>query len=388
MHSKVLRVFLYMPLFNQKELMMEDFNGVKTFTGEDMMMPSTPDQPSAVLAEAAAQREIAQVQASMAIAKRFPRDQKKALDRILVACQRPSLAEKALYSYARGGTDITGPSIRLAEAIAQQWGNIEFGVRELEQRIGESTVQAYAWDLETNTRKAIDFQVRHYRQTKKGGYNLTDPRDIYEMVANLGARRVRSCILAVIPGDVVEAAQEECESTLKAKADTSPEALQKMLTVFGEYGVNKAMIEARIQRKLESITAAQVIALRKIFNSLRDGMSRPEDWFDLEADDLPPEKKERKTRSDKDKPRKSPETAPEPDPPIPLSPPPTDAPQGDSGAHRGILEGTIALIRDAQEATGLDLSLPYADLGLSPNLPLEEILEEDGQAILAWYQKK
>jgi hypothetical protein len=264
----------------------EFFKDITPFTG----LPEVVHQePPAVLAEATAQREVAEVQAAMLIAKRFPRNQAKATDRILIACQRPSLAEGALYTYAKGGTNITGPSIRLAEAIAQQWGNLQFGIRELEQRFGESTVEAYAWDLETNTRQTKTFQVKHIRRTKaRGNYTLDDPRDIYEMVANQGARRLRACILGVIPGDVVEAAQDQCEATLKAKADISPEAVKKMVEVFNSFGVSQAQIEARIQRNLDSITPAQIISLRKVYNSLKDGMSKPGDWFDAPVTTQPP----------------------------------------------------------------------------------------------------
>lgn len=283
------------------------FSQIQPFTGGNL---PAPHESAAVLADVAAQREIAQVQAAMTIAKRFPRNQKKAMDRIMVACQRPGLAEKALYSYARGGTDITGPSIRLAEAIAQNWGNLEFGIRELEQRAGESTVEAYAWDLETNTRQAKTFQVRHFRYRKGGsGYNLQDPRDIYELVANQGARRLRACILGVIPGDVVEAAQEECEKTLKTKADISSETIQKLVKAFEGFTVTRSMLETRIQRNLDAITSAQVIALRKIFNSLRDGMSKPEDWFDepvCEPEMQPEKPKKGRPRKTSEKPQEAP----------------------------------------------------------------------------------
>ena len=225
-------------------------------------------------------RAIAEVQASMMIARANPRDQVMAMDRILNACTRPSLAEGAVYQYARGGQDVTGPSIRLAETIAQNWGNIQFGIRELEQRNGESTVQAYAWDVETNTRREVTFQVPHARHTKQGKKVLTDPRDIYEMVANQGSRRLRACILAVIPGDVVESAVTQCETTLHAKADTSPEAIKKMIDAFAKFGVSKEQIEARIQRRLDAIQPAQIVAIKKIYASLRDGMSKPDEWFE------------------------------------------------------------------------------------------------------------
>ena len=134
-------------------------------------------------------RAVAEVQAALFIARTNPRDQKRAMDRILNACCRTTLAESAVYAYARGGSSITGPCIRLAEAIAQQWGNIQFGIRELSNQGGKSEVQAFAWDVETNTRREITFTVPHIRHTKQGSYKQEDPRDIYELVANQGARR-------------------------------------------------------------------------------------------------------------------------------------------------------------------------------------------------------
>jgi len=313
----------------------EVFANVRPFTG----LPEVIQEAPAVLAEATAQREIAEVQAAMIIAKRFPRNQAKATDRIMVACQRPTLAEGALYTYARGGTDITGPSIRLAEAIAQQWGNLQFGIRELEQRLGESTVEAYAWDLETNTRQTKTFQVKHIRRTRaKGNYTLEDPRDIYEMVANQGARRLRACILGVIPGDIVEAAVNQCESTLKAKADISPEAVKKMVDVFTPYAVTKEMIEARIQRKIDSITPAQIISLRKVYNSLKDGMSNPGDWFDTTIAPEPEKAKKSKPPKPADEAKGAGGSEPE-------GVKPEVSTTGTTKAPRGITEEQLEVIR-------------------------------------------
>ncbi len=227
------------------------------------------------------QREAQEVQVMMYVAKMFPRDRVKAVDKILQDCTRPSLAEGALYEYSRGGTNITGPTIRLAEAIAQNWGNIQFGVRELDQGHGESTMEAFAWDMESNTRQVKIFRVAHVRYSKAGGRRkVEDPRDIYEVAANQGARRLRACILGVIPGDVVEAAVAECENTLHTTADVSPENIKAMAGEFAKLGVTREMLETRIQRRLDAITPALKIQLGKIFTSIRDGMSAPGDWFD------------------------------------------------------------------------------------------------------------
>lgn len=240
---------------------------------------ATREQSNAV-ADAGQQRAVAEVQAAMTVAQRFPRNQIQAMDRIMQACTRPALAEGALYSYSRGGQEITGPSIRLAEAMAQAWGNIDFGTRELEQKDGVSTVEAYCWDMETNTRQTKTFQVPHVRHTKQGAKKLTDPRDIYETVANNGARRLRACILGVIPGDVTETAVKQCEQTMKASADTSPEAQHKLVEAFKPFGVSKEQIEKRIQCRLDAIRPAQVVQLKKVYASLRDGMSRADEWFE------------------------------------------------------------------------------------------------------------
>lgn len=237
---------------------------------------STPSTGQATVATDQA-RAVAEVQAALMIARMNPRDPVKAMDRILNACTRPMLANAATYAYSRGGSDVTEPSIRLAEAIAQGWGNIQYGIREISQSGGVSTVAAYAWDVETNTRREVVFQVQHKSDTKKGSYTLKDGRDIYELIANQGARRVRACILGVIPGDVVEAALEQCAVTQKANVDMTPEGLQKLLEGFARFGVSKAQIEKRIQRRIDAIQPAQVISLRNIWKSIRDGMSSPEE---------------------------------------------------------------------------------------------------------------
>lgn len=229
-------------------------------------------------------REMAEAFAAMQMAKMCPRDVVAARVRILNACTRPKLAEGACYTYARGGTDVTGPSIRLAEMLAQNWGNMSFGIRELEQRNGESTCEAFAWDMETNARQTKVFQVPHIRHTKRGDTILTDPRDIYELVANNGARRLRACILGIIPGDIVEEAVEACDTTMKTKFEVTPERLKAMVDRFSEIGVTKEQLEAKVQCHLEAIKPAQLANLAKIFNSIHDGMSKPADWFDAKAE--------------------------------------------------------------------------------------------------------
>ena len=226
--------------------------------------------------------EVARVQAQLVYAASRPRDEQRAVDRMLTAFQRPSLASKALYQYARGGSEVSGRSLRAAEAMRTAWGNLDFGLRELEQKQGESAVEAYAWDLETNVRRAVTFRVPHYRDTRQGRKRLEDSRDIYELVANQGARRVRACILAVLPRDIQEAVETQVAETMKATFEITPESLKAWLEAFGRLGVTKAMLEARIQRRFDSITPAQMMGLANIYNSIKDGIARVEDFFQVQ----------------------------------------------------------------------------------------------------------
>jgi hypothetical protein len=134
---------------------------------------ATKEAPAAMV-QVEQSKVMQEVQARLVIAKKFPRNQHAAYEKIMGACKRPFLAEQAIYAYPKGREVVTGPSIRLAEVLAQNWGNIDFGIEEIDQKNGVSVARAYAWDLETNVQQSKLFHVPHKRYTKSGSYPLTD----------------------------------------------------------------------------------------------------------------------------------------------------------------------------------------------------------------------
>lgn len=228
-----------------------------------------------VTAAMATTRQAQEVQAAMVVAKHFPRNQMESMNRILDACARPSLAEAATYEYNRGGSKIYGPSIRLAECIAQNWGNIDFGFMELDRKERESSVMAYAWDLETNSRRSQIFTVKHQRDVGGGSKPVTQERDIYEVIANQAQRRVRACILALIPGDVIDRALRGCELAMKANEQGVPleQRIADMITAFAEYEIQPSELAAFCGKQgTEYMDDADLRRLRKAYTSLRDGI--------------------------------------------------------------------------------------------------------------------
>ena len=227
-------------------------------------------------------KAIAEAQGKLIIAKNFPRDEHLAYAKVIEACKRRSLAEKAIYSYPRSGSTISGPSIRLAEELARCWGNVDFGIKELSQKDGESEMSAYCWDMETNTMSSQTFVVAHVRDTKKGQVRLTEQRDIYENNANMAGRRLRARILAILPPDLIEAAVAECKKTLAGDNDIPiADRINKMVASFAKFGVKIDTLEKRLGRKIDTMTTEDICEYAGIYNSLKDGNSSISDWFDV-----------------------------------------------------------------------------------------------------------
>jgi hypothetical protein len=235
-----------------------------------------------------------QVQAQLVIAKRFPRDKTAAYTAIVADCRQVDLAEKAIFRFPRGGQNVQGPSIRLAESMARNWGNMNFGYRELERNraAGTATVESFAWDMQTNTYSQrtfeVEFKLRISAKNGKPAFDkiLTDPRDIYEMIANQAARRTRACILALIPADIISGAVAQCQKTLTNRKDIPiQDRVRKMVVAFTDIGVSQEMIEKRLGHKIDLTIAEEVVDLTSIYNSIREGQVKRSEFFDFKDGD-------------------------------------------------------------------------------------------------------
>lgn len=241
-------------------------------------------------AETEKTKAIAEIQGAIFMARQLPRNEMTAYKKILQAAKRTTLAEKATYCYPRGGSMVKGPSIRAAETLAKYWGNIDFGIKELSQNLNTHTseVMAYAWDLETNTRQTKTFTVNHIRvstdkKTKEQIFTtLRDPRDIYEKVANDGARRLRACILGILPSDIVEDFISECEKTLEGNNDKPlADRIKDMLKKFEELGVTQEMIEKRMGTVASNFIAKNLVDLGAIYNSIKNNFMPVDKYFEI-----------------------------------------------------------------------------------------------------------
>lgn len=235
-------------------------------------------------------RAVAEVYGAITVAKRHPRDTQIAIDQMRQSCQILALAERAFFRFPRAGKNVSGASVHLARELARCWGNLDYGIKELDRddRLGISEMLAFAWDLETNARSETTFIVPHIRDTKHGQVPLTDVRDIYENNANMGARRLRECIFSVLPPWFTEEAKELCAGTLRNGGGKPLDIrIADAVKAFKGIGITQKQLEKKIGRGKADWSDVDVAGLGVTFKSIQRGEINKADEFPEEA---PPEK--------------------------------------------------------------------------------------------------
>lgn len=345
-----------------------------------------PDHINAGAVAIEESRAVAEAQGKLVVAKRFPRNEHAAYSKILESCKRLGLAEDATYSFPKGGKTVSGPSIRLAEELARVWGNIDYGIRELSRKDGVSEMESYAWDLETNTSSRQTFSVKHWIDTRDGGKAAKDERDIYEITANQGARRLRARILAVIPGDIVEQALEECRKTLTGN-NTEPLAdrIRKMIASFDKLGIPAAHLERRLGHTLDKILPDEFVDLQGIYKSIKDGMTTASEWFSeatISQAKVPPTQKNEAPKQETAKPQQAKKDPPKESPKETKKEPPkenTEKPKASTPTRDELPESPLAEIREKLAAMGktdADLEALCVDMKwIKPGQKLDEMSE-------------
>lgn len=219
-------------------------------------------------------RAVAEVQAMVVVAQNCPRDEALAIHKMREACGRIALAEMAFFKFPRGGSTVQGPSVHLARELARCWGNINYGVSELDRDdlAGKSEMIAYAWDVQTNARSATNFIVPHKRDKKGGAEALVDMRDIYENNANNAARRLREMIFSVLPKWFVEEAKGLCRATLEKGEGDKPltTRIADAIAALEKLGISRERVEAKVGAKSAAWTPVDIANLSVAWKSIRN----------------------------------------------------------------------------------------------------------------------
>lgn len=220
-------------------------------------------------------RAVAEVAAAVRVAQENPRDVTRAVEQMRLACSQQALADRAFYSLPRAGGRVEGSTVHLARELARCWGNVDYGIRELsrDDERGQSEMQAWAWDQETNTRSTRSFIVPHERMAKKQRQRLTDLGDIANNNNSVAARAVRETIFTVLPVWFRTEAETIAAQTLHGGGDKTPDQQKAdAIAHFRDvHNVTPEQIAERIGRPVSAWTAQDVAGLRVLSAELARG---------------------------------------------------------------------------------------------------------------------
>jgi hypothetical protein len=253
---------------------------------EDSALSTREDFSSELAPTAAAAEKQFEIQSAIIIAKRFPRDEDAAFQKLMKACGRTSFAEDAEYSFPRGDSKVNGPSVALAREAARVWTNIRYGLTIIRDDAQSRQIQGWAWDMETNTKVTAedDFEKLIYRKPNPrknfaGGWIKPDERDLRELTNRRGSILMRNCILQVLPKDLIEDAVDACHQTLRSNAEKDPDgARKKILVAFSELNVTAEMLATYLGHPLAQSSPSEIADLRAIYKSISDHNSKWSDY--------------------------------------------------------------------------------------------------------------
>lgn len=239
---------------------------------------------------AAAVQAEAMVRAHFAMALQRPRNPDMVRARLLRECERKAFAECATYTLPRGGAQITGPSIRFAEAALRALGNVMVQTSTIYDDDAKRIVRVQVTDLEVNYpdfRDIVITKTMERRSLKKGQVAISERvnslgEKVYlveatddELLMRENAqtsRAIRTLAIRLLPGDLIDEALAACDRTLARDDSADPERTRKaMLDAFIAVGVSPADLATFLGHDTTALSPAEVRLLRGAYNALKTG---------------------------------------------------------------------------------------------------------------------
>lgn len=223
-----------------------------------------------------------EIDQQVATAKQYPRHLPTVLNQIqtyaTMDVETASDCFYALYRKNADGSDqmISGLSVRMAEIIANAWGNLRVATRIIGNDGKTITAQAVCHDLETNV--AISQEVKRSILTKKG---YTFSQDMQVVTGNAAAAiAFRNAVLKVIPKAVTKRVIEEVRKVAMGQALDLETQRQTLIQYFGKFNVTEQMIFDLLQiTKREELDKERVFVLKGLYNAIKEGDTTVQEAF-------------------------------------------------------------------------------------------------------------
>jgi hypothetical protein len=217
--------------------------------------------------------ETSEINMQVQTAKRFPRNMKAAVASAKqLATTSRAIAQSCIYFRPVGKKDgrqafAEGGSIRLAEIVQSQWGNMRVGSRTLGVKDGKLLVQGVCHDLEKNL--YLTAEVAKSVRRRDGNMYSDGQIEVVNMAAQSIARR--NAVFSVIPKALIDDVLEAAKNMIVG--DDVKGSWQKAKAVFKDLGANAKDLLAVVGCESEAeVGRDEIVKLHGLYNVIQDGI--------------------------------------------------------------------------------------------------------------------
>jgi hypothetical protein len=231
----------------------------------------------------------ADINARWMIAMHRPRDIELVRQNLLVECDRPGFASKAIYEVPRGGSKISGMTIRFAEAAMAAMGNMGCEAMTLydddDQRVVRVTVTNYESSV-TWSRDITIPKTKEVKQLKQGERAISErinssgqvvykvdatDDDVATKEAAMISKASRTNILRAVPGWLVAQCRARCETTQKKKATEDPDAYRrKAVDAFASLGIKVTWLVEYLGKPLDQALPEELAEIERLYRAIKE----------------------------------------------------------------------------------------------------------------------
>lgn len=224
------------------------------------------------------------IDAAISTAKAYPRNlvlfQSASMQ---MATYSVEMAEKCFYVLKRkdkAGNQvlIEGPSVRLAEIIAHNWGNCRFGSRDMGEDEKYVLAEGAFHDLENNV--TVTVVVKRRILTSDGRRYGSDM--IAQTAAAAGAIARRNAITSGIPRPTWQKFYEAARLTARGSDADVSRRVAAAVAEFAKVGVpEEAILKTLGVRTLADVDTDRLVELRGIYTAIGEGTTTLAEAFGL-----------------------------------------------------------------------------------------------------------
>lgn len=210
-----------------------------------------------------------EVDMQVTTAKRFPRSLKTFKQRALtMATVDQKTAASCFYALPRDGKTIQGPSVRLAEIVASEWGNLRAEYRIVGDDDSFITAQATCWDMERNV--LIRCEVRR-RISGKNGRRYSD--DMIVTTGNAAGKiAFRNAVFSVVPRAFVDDIFAQCRKVAVGDARTISAQRDEWFVYWRKAGIDEARVLAMLgKQSIADVDIDDLATMSGLVTALKDG---------------------------------------------------------------------------------------------------------------------